>query len=322
MGVSQKYTIGIPRALLYYKHSVLWQNFFEELGCDIVLSPKTTKKLLDDGIINSIDESCLSAKIFMGHVNYLRGKVDYILVPRIVSYGKNECTCTKFHALYDIVKNTFDDINLLDYNLDIENGSGEFSGFYKMGLNFTKNPMKIYNAYKKAKNSQYLENKKKEAYQDKLLEKSNKLKILVVSHPYNIYDEFIGQPIVKYLKQLDTSPIYADVLDEDTAKQKSKQISSGLYWSYNKELVGAIEHYKDKIDGIIFLVAFPCGPDSLVNELCQRKIKDIPIINIVLDELQGEAGLHTRLESFIDIINMKKKDSEEIVRQERCKYEQ
>jgi predicted nucleotide-binding protein (sugar kinase/HSP70/actin superfamily) len=44
-----------------------------------------------------------------------------------------------------------------------------------------------------------------------------------------------------------------------------------------------------------------------VSELCQRKIKDKPFINIVLDEHNGEAGLQTRIESFIDIISMKRK---------------
>ncbi len=314
MNVNQKCTVGIPRGLLYFKHSVLWETFFREIGCNVVLSPKTTKKLLDDGISYSIDESCLSAKVFMGHVNSLRGKVDYVFIPRIVSYGDKEITCTKFHALYDIVRNTFDDIKLLDYNLDVENGNKEYAGFYQLGLNFTKNPIKIHNAYKKAKNAQLIKDKKAEMEQKDLLENKNKLKILIVSHPYNIYDEFIGQPVVKYLKQLNTNPIYADLLDENIAKNESKKISSDLYWSYNKHLIGAIEHYKNKIDGIIFLVTFPCGPDSLVTELCKRKIKDIPLISVVLDELQGEAGLRTRLESFVDIISMKKQDSIEFMK--------
>ena len=47
---------------------------------------------------------------------------------------------------------------------------------------------------------------------------------------------------------------------------------------------------------------FPCGPDSLVNELLIRKIKDIPTINILIDEQNANTGLETRLESFIDII--------------------
>ena len=38
----------------------------------------------------SIDESCLSSKIYLGHVASLKNKCDYILIPRIDNYGKNE----------------------------------------------------------------------------------------------------------------------------------------------------------------------------------------------------------------------------------------
>jgi len=64
------------------------------------------------------------------------------------------------------------------------------------------------------------------------------------------------------------------------------------------------------VDGIIFLVTFPCGPGSLANEVCQRRVKNVPVMSIILDELQGEVGLRTRLESFVDIIKMKNKKYE------------
>jgi predicted nucleotide-binding protein (sugar kinase/HSP70/actin superfamily) len=60
------------------------------------------------------------------------------------------------------------------------------------------------------------------------------------------------------------------------------------------------------VDGIVFVVTFPCGPDSLMAELCQRRTLGVPIVTLVLDELQGEAGLRTRLESFVDIIRAKR----------------
>ena len=78
-----KITIGIPKALLYYKYSELWTSFFEELGCEIIVSPNTSKKILEDGIKFSLDESCMAMKIYMGHVYYLIDKCDYILVPRL-----------------------------------------------------------------------------------------------------------------------------------------------------------------------------------------------------------------------------------------------
>ena len=63
------------------------------------------------------------------------------------------------------------------------------------------------------------------------------------------------------------------------------------------------EKYKDNVDGIILISCFPCGPDSICNELIQRGIKSKPIINLIIDEETGPVGLITRLESFIDIIN-------------------
>ena len=47
--------------------------------------------------------------------------------------------------------------------------------------------------------------------------------------------------------------IYADKLDKKKARYLSKDLSPTLYWLYSKELIGAIENYKECIDGIIFL---------------------------------------------------------------------
>jgi predicted nucleotide-binding protein (sugar kinase/HSP70/actin superfamily) len=70
--------------------------------------------------------------------------------------------------------------------------------------------------------------------------------------------------------------------------------------------LGAAEYYKDSVDGIVFLTTFPCGPDALAVSLCQSKMKGIPSIIVSLDELEGRVGLQTRLESFVDVINLKK----------------
>ena len=92
-------------------------------------------------------------------------------------------------------------------------------------------------------------------------------------------------------------------MDTKNIEEESSIISEEVYWTFNKEILGAIGKYKDNVDGIILVSAFPCGPDSLINELVIRKIKDIPILNIILDEANSDTGLVTRLESFIDIIN-------------------
>lgn len=309
--------IGLPKAMLYYRYHVLWETFFRELNCDVITSGDSNKRILADGIKFSIDECCLPSKVYMGHVHSLIGKCDYILIPRIVNYGKNKDVCVRFNALYDIARNTFDDIKIIDYNIDYVNGETERKGFIKMGKFLGNSSLKSLNAYKEAKKAEQKTNEKNYQAQINLLEKSNNPKILIVSHPYNLYDKLIGEPIAKYIEKLGGIPIYADRVDKKISIQRSKEISSTLYWLYNKELIGSIKLYEDKIDGIILLTAFPCGPDSLVNELVIRRVKNIPLINIIVDELQSETGLQTRIESFMDIIEYNSKKEREKVTERR-----
>ena len=117
---------------------------------------------------------------------------------------------------------------------------------------------------------------------------------------------FFGEHISKILEEQGVELLYSDIANQKEARKLSKNLSEDLYWTYNKEIIGAIEIYRPYIDGIIYLMVFPCGPDALVINLCQNKIKDIPSAVITLDELQGEAGLKTRLESFADILKIRK----------------
>jgi len=308
--MDKKITIGIPRALLYHKYYKLWEDFFSGLNCQVVTSPQTNKKILEKGANIAIDESCLSLKIFLGHVDYLKDKVDYIFVPHIVSLHRKEEVCVKILALYDIACNTFKNVNFVEYTIDVNKLKPEILGFFKLGWNFSKNPFLIINAYLKAKKAQNDLRKNLIEEQDKKIDSfdPDRPAILIVSHPYTIYDSFLGKPITDFLEKEGVDIIYSDVADKDKIKNLSKNISSDLYWTYNKELLGGVELYKDKVDGIIFLITFPCGPDALVVNLCQNKIKK-PMITIILDELQGEAGLRTRLESFVDILKIRKKSN-------------
>lgn len=298
--MKKKIKIGIPRAFLYYRHYILWKNFFERLNCHIVLSPESSKEILDIGTKYSIDESCLSSKIYLGHTASLVEKCDYILIPRIENYGKNEKVCVKFNALYDIVKNLFPDQKLLTYNIEKTKLKTEFLGFIKMGLKINKNIFKVIISYFIAKRKKKIQENINYITQERKLN-NNKIKVLIVAHPYNLYDKYISNNIIKYLEKNNIQMIYSDKLNKKTAKDYSKELSNTLYWTYSKEIIGAVNYYKEIYDGIIFLTTFPCGVDSLVNELILRKTTK-PTINIIIDSSNSEIGLETRLESFIDIL--------------------
>lgn len=297
--MENKIKVGIPRALLYYKYGTLWKKFFEELNIETVISPKTNAEILQIGKKNSMDESCLSLKIYMGHVNYLIDKVDYILVPRIVSLRKQMKLCTNFSALYDMVNNTFD-VKILNYNVDVDKNITEEDAFIKMGKELGFSKIESLNAYNVAKKEDYKEKRINYLLQMKKLE-NDRYKILLVSHSYNTYDNLVGKVVNEILDELEIDVIYADIYNVDNKEDLYKNITEKLYWTYNQELLNSIEEYKNYVNGIILLSTFPCGPDSLVNEMCERKITK-PIINITIDEETSRVGLQTRIESFVDII--------------------
>ena len=274
--MKRKIRIGIPRGLLYYRDYILWKTFFEGIGCTLILSPPTNKGIIDKGGNISIDESCLPAKIYLGHVKELSQKCDYILVPRICNYGKGNRVCMKFNGIYDVVNNLFED-KILNYDIDYIKG--------------------------KIKNRKYylsLVNK-----QDKIL-RSNKMKILIVAHPYVVYDEYLCGNIIRYFKDEDIDILYSDRLNRKIAISYAEDFSNTLYFLYSKENIGSSFYYKDCVDGIVFLSSFPCASDSLVNELAIRKLKDVPVINIIIDDSTATSGLMTRLESFVDIIKARR----------------
>lgn len=302
--------IGIPKAMLYYKYHVLWETFFTELGCEVVLSKNTNKDILDNGINYSIDESCLASKIFMGHVFSLIGKCDYIFIPRFCSFKGKDVTCVKFNALYDICSNVFNNINILTYDIDYIKGKNELAGFISMGKQLGYGYIKSLKSYLIANKefNKYYESKV--SMQESLIKKSkseDKLNILVVSHPYIAYDELLGRPVISYLRKLDVNLIYADIVDKKQINNGWQNFSKTIYWKDNKLLLSGLNNYLDCVDGVVFISVFTCGPDSLVTEICLRKIKDKPCLNLVLDELNSDTGLQTRLESFTDVLVEKKK---------------
>ena len=298
-----KIRVGIPRALHYYYNGNLWQKFFENIGCEVIISPKTNRSIINDGIKFANDEMCLALKIYLGHIAYLQDKCDFVLVPRIDKYDAENQTCTNFLAIYDIVSNIFN-TKILNYNIDVKKKETDFIGLVEIAKYLGLSTTEAIHAYNKAlKDSEQIKNHDMIINSSRL--NSDSLKILIVSHPYIVYDQYFGFPIVKMLKKSNIEIVYSDKFDSKKTNSLAKKLSSTLYWKFNRDEIGSIELVKDKIDGVIFISSFPCGPDSLVNELVMRKIK-LPYLNIIIDDIDSMTGIETRIESFIDILDAKR----------------
>ena len=292
--------IGLPKALLYHRYGYLWETFFRQLGCEVITSQDTNQIILANGIASSVSECCLPVKVYLGHIRELSGKCDYILVPRFERTGKNEEFCARFWGLPDIVCSTMENINILTYNLCGGKG-GELSCFLDLAIKLCRSPAHGIVAYRRAKKAQ--EDADMSARRKQELElSSSKIKVLLAGQPYILHDGFIGAPMARMIEGQGAIPVYSDLCDRSICRMGSGTLSHDLYWTINKEIIGSIPLMKNQVDGVVLITPFPCGTDSLVNELVLRRVKDIPVTHIVLDEQQAEAGLETRIECFIDIL--------------------
>jgi len=300
-------TIGIPKSLLYYQYGSLWESFFTELGCKVVLSEDTNEPIFKSGAKSALSECCLPAKAHMGHVNSLfhSNDCDYILSPYTAPKKGGEAICTRFWGMCDVLRYAYPDIRLLEYAICEDNYDAQYKGFAEMGCKLGKSPKLVRNAYECAVSNQIRLNEEKHNTQERLLE-SDKLKILLTGRSYVLHDAYISGSVLNILSELGVVLVFSDHFDRNFTLPCSQAISPRLYWNANRESVGAISAYKDKIDGVLMLSVFPCASDALACDMAIRKVNDLPITLIILDALQAEAGLQTRIESFIDIISERK----------------
>ncbi len=331
--MEKKKRIGIPRALLYYKYFPFWKAFFEELGMETVVSGKSTKALLHEGNRYAIDEICIPLKLFYGHVTaLLKKEIDYIFLPRYVSTSPDTYMCPKFLALPDLIRATVDNLPpVVEMSVDMKK-KAKFISALETGKQLGKPLGMIKKAYGKAVDAQslFLESMQKECSFDEALEaaakgrgtpveknRSAKTNIAVIGHGYNIHDTFINMDLLRKLEKMDVNPVVMENLPSEIFEGETS-INKSLknYWGNEEEILSALNYlFEEKsVDGIVFLCCFCCGPDSLIYVITTRnaKLTGIPYICVVLDEHAGQAGLITRIESFIDMVVFRKSAKREI----------
>ncbi len=310
--------IGIPRALLYYEYYPLFKTFFEELGISVILSDKSNKQIVNEGSSYCVDEACLPIKLFHGHVANLIGKVDYIFVPRFKSIAKGEYICPKFCGLPEMVKNSVPGIpKIIDTEINMRKRVNQiYEAFIEIAAVFKKNKLDALEAFKEATKEQqkFRDLIKKGMYPNEILHgkkliKANKskLKIALVGHVYNIYDQYVCMELLDKLVSYGAEVITPEFIEEDILENKADSLNKRMFWSYGKRHMCSTLHFIDRkdIDGIIYLMSFGCGVDALVSDLCERRVRRescIPFLLLTLDEHSGEAGFNTRLEAFIDMV--------------------
>jgi predicted nucleotide-binding protein (sugar kinase/HSP70/actin superfamily) len=311
--------IGIPRALLYYWYGSIWEKFWQDSGFTVVTSPPTNRQIMLAGVETALDELCLPVKIFLGHVRALIPFTDRIMIPHLIKVEPDAFICPKFMGLPDIVCHAIPAVK--DQLLLVQVGPRRvdmINSLQNACRHLERPPSSspifisrsIQKQIKKANKSSVPESPAEtiiQALQNEPGAKS-KLTIGLLGHPYCLYDDCFNLNLLQILSDYQVYFLTPEMMPHQYLGQGSGKLAKKMFWTTGRVQFDALEwmlHCKETpVDGFIQIAPFACGPEALVSDMLERRIKEAkkPCLKIYYEEHSGEAGVITRLEAFLDLM--------------------
>ncbi len=289
--------VGIPRALLYYRYGKFWERYLTELGAEVVVTRKTDKVLLQKGLEYVSSEVCLPVKILAGHIADLKGRVEAVFLPRVVWLEDHLYACPKMIGIVDIARMMLGkDVKLIAPVIK----GGFVLPYLAAGLSITPNPFPVVRAFSRASRELNTRTAVPEY-------EPGEKRVALIGHFYNLGDDYIGRSITSTFTSNGYRVCLKDELPEAVLRSR-KGFARNIRWVYERELYNAFRYLADKVDGVCVVVSMGCGPDSLVAEFMREEAcrRNIPFLQLVLDEHTGVAGLVTRIEAFVELAERRK----------------
>ena len=278
-----KLRIGIPRVLNMYEDFPFWFTFFNQLGCEVVLSDYTTKDQYNKAIDTiPSDTACYPAKAVHGHIRDLaQAQVDLIWYP-CIQHGPKEFShdnnyhCPMVISYPELIRNNMQDVMgktpFYAPFLPLADKKSLVPALVKALKDLPFSKSEISNAVETAWAEQ---EKCKSDYREMTKKTVSRLvaeqvpTIVLAGRPYHL-DSGINHGIPELITSLGMA-----VLTEDGVAPLGKDIKHLRVvdqWSYHSRLYHAAE-FVSRTEGfqIVELNSFGCGLDSIVAD----QVKDI-----------------------------------------------
>lgn len=278
-----KLRIGIPRVLNMYEDFPFWFTFFNQLGCEVVLSDYTTKDQYNKAIDTiPSDTACYPAKAVHSHIRDLaQAQVDLIWYP-CIQHGPKEFSrdnnyhCPMVISYPELIRNNMQDVMgktpFYAPFLPLADKKSLVPALVKAlkELPFSKSEISS------AVDAAWAEQEKCKAdYREMTKKTVSRLvaeqvpTIVLAGRPYHL-DSGINHGIPELITSLGMA-----VLTEDGVAPLGKDIKHLRVvdqWSYHSRLYHAAE-FVSRTEGfqIVELNSFGCGLDSIVAD----QVKDI-----------------------------------------------
>jgi len=304
----RNYTVGIPRAFSTHTLYPLYSWFFHELGIKTFLS----SEVAHEGVARAESTYCFPAEIAHGAVQDCLNKgADFVLLPHfrdMPSYEEkvhaNFCPITQGLPYY--IEKAFPDVDkkkwlplVVSFKFGEEKALELFQVMNeKLGIGEEETKAAFEKAL--AKQNEYLAAAKKmgiEALED--ARKADRPVIAVLGRPYNAFTPEANMGIPRKFTTRGYSIVPFDILPFD-----DEEIFSNMYWYYGQQDVKAASLLKKEDNVYItFVTNFSCAPDSFILHYLKWIMGQKPFLVLELDSHSADAGVDTRVEAFLDIID-------------------
>jgi predicted nucleotide-binding protein (sugar kinase/HSP70/actin superfamily) len=312
--------VGICRALHAYHHYACWRTFFQELGWEVVLSAPTGRQTVERGVRLAPSELCLPVKAFLGHVTELKDRVDALFLPRIVCRGvagDRYFGCPKAIALPDLTRAVFESLPpIIEPVLDDRERTEEES--FRAAVSGPGRAGDVGRAWRSA-GAAGLRAARATGQSGSPLGmfgdapgdaagSNARVRIGVVGHSYLLFDPGLSLNVVDKVRSAGAQPVLVFPTAGEIEQEARRRTAPN--WYYELELLAAARRLleSEKVDGLLLVASFACGTGAVTNELIRREAVHhhrTPTVLLLLDEHSGEAGLVTRVESFVDVLEMR-----------------
>ncbi len=301
------YLVGIPRCFSVYTLWPLYSWFFHSLGVRAALS----NNISHEGTARVESDYCFPAEIAHGAVqDIIDHDFDFIFVPHfrdMESYEQqapaNFCPITQSLPYY--IAKAFPEIDekrLLTPVVSFQYGREKAEeSFIETGrrLGFADHESKIAFEIAYDKQREYFE--KARALGIQALDEARRSKrpvIAILGRPYNALTSDANMGIPRKYTSRGYSVIPFDILPFE-----SSEIYSNMYWYYGQQDMKASVMLKDEENiYVTFISNFSCAPDSFMLHYLKWIMGVKPFLILELDSHSADAGVDTRVEAFLDII--------------------
>lgn len=302
------FTVGIPKAFSVHTLYPLYAWFFHTLGIPVVISDKIPQ----DGIARAESAYCYPAEIAHGAVQDIVDKgTEYIFVPHfrdMPSYEDkvhaNFCPITQSLPYY--IRKAFPDVDqsrILSPVITFKFGKQKaLEYFVQMGAQLGISDSEIESAFTIAyeKQQEYFDKAKemgRKALED--ARAADRPVIAVLGRPYNAFTKDANMGIPRKFTSRGYSVIPYDILPFEDS-----DIFDNMYWYYGQQDMKVSSMLKDEPNIFVtWITNFSCAPDSFMLHYVKWMMGTKPFLILEFDSHTADAGIDTRVEAFLDIID-------------------